>query len=177
MKNEIWLISDEIIMHKIYVLRGMKIMLDCDLAELYQVETKRLKEQVKRNIERFPEKYMFELNQMEHEILRSQNATSKEESRGGNRYLPMAFTEHGILQLSNVLKSERAIQVSFMIIDVFVKLRDSIISNAELRIEIEEIKKKFTTYDKNIELIFQYVDSLLEKKEEKTPKTVIGYKY
>jgi ORF6N domain len=177
MENTLWIIPDEIIMHKIYLLRGMKIMLDSDLAELYQVETKRLKEQVKRNIERFPEKYMFELNQMEYEILRSHFATSKEEGRGGNRYLPMAFTEHGILQLSNVLKSKRAIQVSFMIIDVFVKLRDSIISNAELRIEIEEIKKKSTSYDKNIELIFQYVDSLLEKKETPGPRKEIGYKY
>ena len=93
----------------IYQTRGYKVMLDKDLAELYGVETKRLKEQVRRNIERFPEDFMFELSQDEHENLRSQFATS---SWGGTRYVPMAFTEHGVLMLSSVLKSDKAIQVN-----------------------------------------------------------------
>ncbi|MBC7862774.1 MAG: ORF6N domain-containing protein [Bacteroidia bacterium] len=177
------LIPDEVIMNKICFLRDQKVMLDQDLAELYQVETKRLKEQVKRNIERFPEKYMFELTEKEFAALRSQFATSKE-GRGGTRYLPMVFTEHGVLQLSNVLKSSRAITVSFMIIDVFVKLREMLSNNMELRLEIEHIKKKVTNHDKNIELVFQYLDELLEKteKEKKEPKPMpnprkmIGYK-
>src|SRR6218665_3230999 len=120
-RKALQIIPDEVIVNKIFFFRGQKVMLDSDLAELYQVETKRLKEQVKRNIMRFPEQYMFELNEKEFEVLRSHFATSKD-GRGGSRYLPMVFTEHGVLQLSNILKSRRAVQVSFKIIDVFVRL-------------------------------------------------------
>jgi hypothetical protein len=168
------IISDETVMKKIYVIRGQKVMLDSDLAELYQVETKRVKEQVKRNISRFPTKYMFELTQKEFDFLRSQNATSKT-GRGGTRYLPMVFTEHGVLQLSNVLKSERAEKVSFIIIDVFVKLREMLLDNTELRLGIEEIKKKTENNTKNIELVFQYLDELLEKRENPKPRKQIGF--
>ncbi|MDP1801361.1 MAG: ORF6N domain-containing protein [Bacteroidota bacterium] len=168
-------LHDELIVNKIYFFRKQKVMLDSDLAELYQVETKRLKEQVKRNIERFPQQYMFELTEGEFEILRSQIATSKE-GRGGTRYLPMVFTEHGILQLSNVLKSNRAIAVSFRIIDVFVRLRQSLSDNTELRLAIEEIRKKTDNNSKNIEIVFKYLDELLEKKEDKKPRKPIGYK-
>ena len=94
-------IPDEVVMNKIYVIRDQKVMLDSDLAELYGVETKRLKEQVKRNIERFPSQYMFELTNQEFAVLRSQNASSKE-GRGGARYLPLVFTEHGVLKLSYI---------------------------------------------------------------------------
>jgi len=103
------LIPIELIASKIYLIRGVKVMLDRDLAELYGVETKRLKEQVRRNIERFPEDFMFELTKDEINNLRSQFATS---SWGGARYLPMAFSEHGVLMLSSVLNSERAVQVN-----------------------------------------------------------------
>jgi hypothetical protein len=168
------MIPDEIVMNKIYFIRGHKVMLDSDLAELYQVETKRLKEQVKRNISRFPEKYMFELTDKEFGSLRSQIATSKT-GRGGTRYLPMVFTEHGVLQLSNVLKSERAEKVSFIIIDVFVRLREMLLDNTELRLGIEEIKKKTENNTKNIELVFQYLDELLEKKENPKPRKQIGF--
>lgn len=126
-------------------------MSDSDLAELYQVETKRLKEQVKRNISRFPEKYMFELSQNEFDSLRSQFATSKI-GRGGTRYLPVIFTKHGVLQLSNTLKTKRAEKVSFVIIDVFVRLREMLLDNTELRLGIEEIKKK--TIQKTLNLFF-----------------------
>lgn len=174
-KDSIILLSDETIANKIYIIRGQKVMLDFDLAELYQVETKRLKEQVKRNIERFPEKYMFVLTKEEAgKISRSQNATLKQ---GANiKYLPYAFTEHGVLQLSNILKSTQAIKVSFTIIDVFVKLRDVLTKNTEILLEIEHIKKKLTNHDKNIELVFQYLDELLKKKQNPTKRTQIGYK-
>ncbi|MBL7896185.1 MAG: ORF6N domain-containing protein, partial [Bacteroidia bacterium] len=115
-KETLIMVPDELIMRKIYFIRGQKVMLDRDLADLYQVETKRLKEQVRRNIERFPKHFMFELSKEEAEVSRSQFATLK---RGENiKYLPYAFTEHGVLMLSNVLKSKRAIAVSIRIIDV-----------------------------------------------------------
>ena len=150
-------------------------MLDSDLADLYGVETRRLKEQVRRNIERFPLQYMFELAEEEFAVLRSQNATSKE-GRGGARYLPMVFTEHGVLQLSNVLKSARAIGVSFKISDVFVKLREMLSGNSSLKLEIEYIKKRLDNQDKNMEIVFQYLDELLEKKDKaQPPRKSIGY--
>lgn len=173
-KETTLLIPDEIIMQKIYYIRNQKVMLDADLAELYGVETRRLKEQVKRNKERFPERYMFELTREEAEASRSQNATLK---RGENiKYLPYAFTEHGVMMLSNVLKSKRAIEVSMRIIDVFIMLRETLANHTELRLEIEQIKKKLHNYGKNIELVFQYLDELLEKKENPTPRKQIGYK-
>jgi ORF6N domain len=175
MENKEWMIPKEIILNKIYLIRGQKVMLDKDIAELYQVETKRLKEQVKRNSSRFPENYMFVLTEMEHECLRSQIATSNE-GRGGTRYLPMVFTEHGVLQLSNVLKSERAEKVSFIIIDVFVKLREMLWDNTDLKLLIEEVKKKTENNTKNIELVFQYLDELLQKEQEQTPRKPVGYK-
>jgi len=175
-KEAALMIPDEVIMQKIYYIRNQKVMLDSDLAELYGVETKRLKEQVKRNMERFPERYMFELTKEEAEVSRSQNATLK---RGENiKYLPSAFTEHGVMMLSNVLKSKRAIEVSMRIIDVFILLRETIANHTELRLEIEYIKKKVINHDKNIELVFQYLDELLEKTTKKAAKsqTQIGFK-
>ncbi len=173
-KTNTSIIPEEKIMSHIYFIRGQKIMLDNDLAELYGVETKRLKEQVKRNIARFPKQYMFELTEKEFASLRSQIATSKN-GRGGTRYLPMAFTEHGVLQLSNVLTSQRAIKVSFKIIDVFVKLRQILSDNTELRLLIEELRKKSDNNSKNIELVFHYLDELLEKKEKPRTRKPIGY--
>ena len=167
-------IPDERIMRKIYFIRNQKVMLDSDLAELYGTETKVLKQAVNRNIERFPERYMFELTKEEAEASRSQNATLK---RGGNiKYLPYAFTEHGVMMLSNMLKSKKAIDVSMRIIDVFILLRETLASHTELRLEIDQIKKKLHHYGKNIELVFQYLDELLEKKENPKPRKQIGYK-
>lgn len=169
--RELLKIPNEIILNKIIEMRGMKVMLDTDLAELFGVETKRLKEQVRRNIARFPEHFMFELTKEENEILRSQFATLEQGKH--SKYLPFAFSEHGVLQLSNVLKSERAVEVSIKIIDVFVQIRTMILSNAELRIEVDKIKKKVDNQDKNIEVIFRYFDELLEQKEK--PREKIGY--
>ena len=170
--NEI-IIPNEIISNKIYFIRNEKVMLDRDLAELFNVETKRINEQIKRNIERFPEHFMFQLNETEFQILKSQIATS---SWGGTRKLPYAFTEHGVLQLSNVLKSERATLMSIKIIEVFVSLRNYLTENLNLKLEVETIKKKLINQDKNIELVFSYLDELSEKKENEKPRTKIGYK-
>jgi len=174
-KKEITLvISDEVIMRKIYYIRNQKVMLDSDLAELYGVETRVLKQAVKRNRGRFPVRYMFELTKEENAMLRSANTTLKHGEY--SKYLPYAFTEHGVMMLSNVLKSKRAIQVSMRIIDVFILLRETLANHTELRLEIEQIKKKLHNYGKNIELVFQYLDELLEKKENPQPRKQIGYK-
>ncbi|WP_353079872.1 ORF6N domain-containing protein [Flavobacterium sp.] len=171
MENSI--IPNEVISDKIYFIRNQKVMLDKDLAGLFDVETKRINEQVRRNSLKFPEHFMFQLNENEYEILKSQFATS---SWGGTRKLPYVFTEHGILQLSNVLKSERATQMSIKIIEVFIEMREYLIQNLSLRNEIEEIRKKLNNHDKNIELVFNYLDELMEKQENTEPRKKIGYK-
>lgn len=166
-------IPEDIISSKIYWIREQKVMLDRDLAELYQVETKQLKRQVRRNMERFPEDFMFELSKAESEILRSQSGTSK---WGGTRYAPMAFTEQGVAMLSSVLNSPTAIKVNIQIIRVFTKLRQSLTDTLHLKVEIEQIKKKLANQGKNIELVFDYLDELLERKEEEKPRPRIGFK-
>lgn len=160
--------------NKIYVVRGQKVMLDRDLAELYGVETKQLKRQVNRNAERFPNDFMFVLTENEHNLLRCQIGTSNNH-RGGTRYLPYAFTEHGILMLSSVLNSERAIQVNIQIMRTFARIRQMLNDNTELRLEIEQIKNKVNNHDKNIEIVFRYLDELLEKKEQPIQRNKIGF--
>ncbi len=161
------LIPIELIASKIYLIRGIKVMLDRDLAELYGVETKRLKEQVRRNIERFPEDFMFELTKDEIKNLRSQIATS---SWGGARYLPMAFSEHGVLMLSSVLNSERAVQVNIQIMRTFTKLRGALLDNKDLRKELEELKQ---LTEERFQIVFETLDQLLTV--ESKPKKKIGY--
>lgn len=172
MSNEIT-IPEEIITNKIYLIREQKVMIDKDLAELYQVETKQLKRQVRRNIERFPEDFMFELTKQEFDNLRSQFGTS---NWGGNRYAPLVFTEQGVAMLSSVLSSPTAIKVNIQIIRVFTKIREMLTDNLSVKLEIEEIKKKLTNHSKNIELVFNYLDELIEKKDNETPRKQIGYK-
>lgn len=169
------LLSEETIANKIYFIRNQKVMLDRDLAILYGIETKRLKEQVKRNISRFPEDFMFELTKSEFENWRSQFATSNSDKMG-LRYLPMAFTEHGVLMLSSVLKSDKAIQVNIQIMRIFTKVRQMLLDTTELKIDILQIQKKLENHDKNIELVFSYLDELTEKKENEPNRTTIGYK-
>ena len=142
-------------------------MLDRDIAELYGVETKRLKEQVKRNIERFPEDFMFELSTREYENLRSHFATS---SWGGTRYIPMAFTEHGILMISSVLKNDKAVQVNIQIMRAFMKMRQMIFDNTELRKEIDELR---ADTDGKFRIVFETLDQLLFI--ENKPKKKIGF--
>lgn len=172
MSKEI-IIPDEIIGSKIFVIRNQKVMLDRDLAELYQVETKQLKRQIRRNIERFPDDFMFELTQEEFDNLRSHFGTS---SWGGVRYVPMAFTEQGVAMLSSVLNSPTAIKVNIQIIRVFTKIREVLSDTLSLKLEIEEIKKKLSNHSKNIELVFNYLDELVEKKEENNKRQTVGYK-
>lgn len=170
--TEITVIPQEVLINKIYFLRNEKVMLDRDLAVLYGVKSIRLREQVKRNLTKFPAHFMFQLTEHEAEIMVSQNAIPSKQHLGGT--LPYAFTEHGVLMLANVLKSERAIQVSIKIIELFVKLREILVTHTELKLEIERIKKKIDNHDKNIEIVFRYFDELLEQKSK--PRKPIGFK-
>jgi len=148
-------------------------MLDSDLAELYGVETRRLNEQVARNADRFPEDFMFRLNENEFESLMSQIATSK---RGGRRKLPYMFSEHGVLMLSSILNSKQAIQVNIQVMRIFTRIRQMFVDNTEIRLEIEKIKNKLDNQDKNLEIVFRYLDELLEKqKQPNPPRKRIGY--
>jgi hypothetical protein len=169
------LLSEETISNKIYFIRGQKVMLDRDLASLYGIETKRLKEQVKRNRNRFPEDFMFDLTKIELENWRSQFATSNSEKMG-LRYTPMAFTEHGILMLSSILNSDKAIQTNIQIMRIFTKVRQMLLDTTEMKIDILQIQKKLENHDKNIELVFSYLDELTEKKENEIERVKIGYK-
>ena len=163
-------LPEEIITSKKYLIRNKKVMLDRDLAILYNIETKVLKQAVRRNFERFPEDFMFELTNKEFTYLRSQFVTS---SWGGSRYLPMAFTEQGVAMLSSVLKSKQAINVNIQIMRIFTRVREIMMDNLNIRLEIEEIKKKLDSHDKNMEMFFYYLDELLEKKNE--PRRLIGF--
>ncbi|KIA98023.1 DNA-binding protein [Flavobacterium sp. KMS] len=167
------LLSEETISNKIYFMRGQKVMLAFDLAMLYDVQTKRLNEQVKRNSSRFPEDFMFQLTESEFENLKSQIATS---SWGGSRTLPFAFTEHGILMISSVLKSDKAIQTNIQIMRIFTKVRQMLLDTTEIKVDILQIQKKLENHDKNIELVFSYLDELTEKKEDESERVKIGYK-
>ena len=148
-------IPREIIENKIFIIRDKKVMLDRDLAELYNVQTKQLTRQVRRNIERFPKDFMFQLSKEELENLRYHFGTS---SWGGIRYLPYAFTEHGILMLSSILNSKRAVQVNIQIMRTFIKLREILLTHGELRKKIEIMEKK---YDQNFQVIFKAIRDLL----------------
>ena len=150
-------ISVEVVATKILFIRGKKVMLDSDLARLYRVETKNLNLQVKRNISRFPDDFMFRLTK--EEGLRLQNATSK---RGGRRYLPYVFTEQGVAMLSTVLHSERAIQVNIAIMRAFVKLREVLLTHKELAKKLEELERKYQLHESDIQAIFEVIKKLLE---------------
>ncbi|MES2375426.1 MAG: ORF6N domain-containing protein [Bacteroidota bacterium] len=168
-------ISDQEIATKIYYIRGHKVMIDRDLAKLYQVETKVLKQAVKRNGTRFPSDFMFEMNDQEFADWRSQFVTSKSD-RQGLRYRPSCFTEPGVAMLSSILNSERAIAVNIQIIRIFVRLRNLIAEHADIRLEIEKIKSKLDNQDKNMEIVFRYLDELLEAKYHPQPREPIGFK-
>lgn len=164
-------IPEEVLMQKIYLVNGCKVMIYSDLARLYQVETKRLNEQVKRNSGRFPEDFMFQLTAEQWEYLKSQNATS---SWGGRRSLPYVFTEQGVSMLSSVLHSEVAIKVNIRIIRVFTKMREMLLTHKDLLLEMEDIRKKVSGQDDKIELIFNYLKQFI--KEQEKPRKKIGYK-
>src|SRR4030042_3353741 len=164
------IIPEEVIISKIYNVRGKQVMIAQDLAELYQVDTKALNQQVKRNRRKFPEKYMFQLTKEEYSRLRSQNVTLK---RGQHiKYLPYAFTEHGILMLSSVLNSERAIKVNIEIMRAFVRLRQILASNKELAKRLDELEKK---YDAQFKVVFDAIRELMAPPEPEPPKKRIGF--
>lgn len=159
----------EQIERKIYLIRGHKVMLDSDLAELYEVPTRRLNEQVKRNITRFPADFMFQLTDKEADNLRSQIATSSS-AHGGRRYLPFVFTEQGVAMLSSVLNSERAVQVNIAIMRAFVKLREMIASHKDLARKLDSLEKK---YDAQFKIVFDAIRELMKPPEK--PKRKIGF--
>ncbi len=161
------------IQSKIYEIRGHKVMFDYDLAELYETETKRLKESVRRNIERFPEDFMFELTKMEYENLRTQFASSK---RGGTRYMPFAFTEQGVAMLSSVLNSPKAINVNISIIRAFVFIRQYALTHKDLTDKLKEME---TLYNKQFKDVYEAINYLLKKDKEQPDhkdRKKIGFK-
>jgi hypothetical protein len=165
-------LSDKEIENKIYLIRGQKVMIDSDLASLYEIDTKRLNEQVKRNAERFPPDFMFQLTEKEPENLRSQIATSS--FWGGRRTLPYVFTEHGVLMLSSVLNSSRAIQVNIQIMRIYVRIRELFAMNKDILQKLEQIEKNVTRHDEEIKLVFKYLKQLLQTPPP--PRKKIGYK-
>jgi len=173
MKNKEISLPDEIVLNKIYLIRGYKVMLDSDLAKLYGVETKVLKQSVKRNLKRFPEDFMFEMTEIELQNWRSQFVTSNS-LKMGLRYKPYCFTKHGVLMLSSVLNNERAIEINIQIMRVFTKIRQMLMDNTDLRLIMETLEKKTDNNTKNIEILFRYFDELLEK--EQKPRKKIRYK-
>ena len=166
------LVPEEIIASKIYEIRGKKVMLSSDLAELYGVETKVLNQQVKRNVNRFPERYMFKVTQEEYKALRSHFVTLK---RGQHsKYPPYAFTEHGILMLSSILRSSQAEKINIVIIDTFVKIRKLLLLDKDVLLKLNEIEEKVASQDQQILTIFNYLKKFI--KEESEPRSKIGYK-
>lgn len=167
------LVIEQKILNRIYVVRGEKIMLDQDLAEMYGVETKQLKRQVKRNIDRFPKDFMFTLTPKEFENLRSQVGTS---SWGGTRYMPMAFTEQGVAMLSSILNSKTAIEVNIRIIRVFTKMREYALTHKEILLQLSKLEKEVKGNSKDIENIFMVLKELIEKQNTTPPRNKIGFK-
>jgi len=160
----------EQIEERIFMIRGQKVMLDRDLASLYGVETKQLKQAVKRNIERFPDDFMFILTREEFTILRSQTVTSRSSDWGGSRYEPMVFTEQGVAMLSSVLRSKRAVQVNIEIMRAFLKLRQILDAHKDLRRKLAELEKK---YDDQFKIVFEAIAELMVPPEEDRKK--IGF--
>ena len=160
--------NEEVIISRIYTLRHQKVMFDFDLAEMYGIETKRLKHAVRRNIERFPEDFMFELTMEEFQNLRTQFASS---SWGGSRYPPFAFTEHGAVMLASILNSETAVKASIFVVRTFIKLRQLISGYHELTERMDGLEEK---YDSQFEQVIHALEGLAEKKKE--PRKLIGFK-
>ena len=164
------LVPVEMIANKIFLIRGQKVMLDRDLAKLYRVTTFNLNKAVKRNLNRFPEDFMFQLNSEEYKSLVFQIGISKK-GRGGRRYLPYAFTEQGVAMLSSVLNSERAIAVNIQIMRTFAQMRQMMLSYKDLKEKIEKMESK---YDKQFHIVFQALKQMLEPKPV-PPKRKIGF--
>lgn len=174
------LVAEQKILNRIYVIRGEKVMLDRDLAEMYGVETRVLNQSIKRNLNRFPKDFMFQLSEKEFKNLISQNVTS---SWGGTRKLPYAFTEQGVAMLSSVLNSETAIEVNIRIIRVFTKMRAFALTQKEILMQLAKLEKEVSSTNRNternskdIENIFMVLKELLEKESKPAPRNKIGFK-
>ena len=163
---------DQEIAEKIFLIRGIKVMLDKDLAQMYGTMPKRLRQQVKRNLDRFPQHFMFQLSDKEVDFMVSQNAIPSRQSLGGS--LPYAFSEHGILMLANVIKSQQAIAMSIKIIEVFVKFREMLISQKDLLLKFEQLEKLVVQHDDDIQSIFQALKQIIQQKNE--PREPVGFK-
>jgi hypothetical protein len=167
------LVPVEVIERRIYLIRGQKVMLDADLAELYQVPTKSLNLAVRRNSTRFPGDFMFQLSQEEADSLRFQTETSKT-GRGGRRYLPYVFTEQGIAMLSSVLNSDRAVLVNIAIMRAFVKLREIMSTHKDLAHKIDALEGKYAKHDQQIQIVFDAIKRLLQPPV--SPKRRMGFR-
>ena len=170
-KSEI-IIPDEVIMNKIIMIRGQKVMISNDLAELYGVTTKRLNEQVKRNIKRFPKHFMFQLTEQEKEkvVAICDHLLNLKYSP----FLPYVFTEHGTVMLANILNSERAIQASIRIVEIYIKIREHMLTNNDLLLKMEQLEKRMGKQDEKIALVFEYLRKFIDVQEK--PRKVIGFK-
>jgi hypothetical protein len=160
MKKDLEIVPLEIIERKIYLIRGMKVMLDSDLAELYAVETKFFNRAVRRNKDRFPADFMFQLTEREFKNLRFQIGTSSS-GYGGRRYLPYVFTEHGVAMLSSVLKSKKAVQVNILIVRAFIKLRELLATHKDLILEIDKIKREQKNQNQKINSVINIISQML----------------
>jgi hypothetical protein len=172
-------IPEEVIISKIYSMRGEKVMIDRDLAILYGVETKYLKRQVRRNISRFPQDFMFQLNKSEFSEWRSQIVSSNSKDKMGLRHAPFAFTEQGVAQLSSVLNSERAINVNIQIIRLFISMRKILLSNLKLINELKTLEDEIKNHDDKIKLIFAYLEKLEQERQKDiyfSKRAKIGFK-
>lgn len=165
------IVSEEVIMSKIYHIRGLKVMLDEDLAELYQVPTRQLNQQIKRNIERFPEDFMFQLTDEEFNNLKSQIVTS---SWGGRRKAPNAFTEYGVLMLSSVLNSKRAVAVNIQIMRIYAKLRELLLTHKDIMLKLEQMERQVAQNSQDIQMIFAVLKQLLNPPNP--PRQMIGFR-
>ncbi len=172
--NEELILAEEAVISKIYYFRAQKVMLDSDLAELYGIGTKALNQAVSRNAKRFPPDFSFQLTDGEWNNLRSQIVTANWSRR---RTLPYVFTEHGVLMLSSVLNSSKAIDVNIQIVRIFTRIRQMLADNTELRNDVEKIRNKLDNTDRNMEVVFAYLDELLDKKDlPPVPRKRIGFK-
>ena len=178
-------IPDEVLARRIFVIREEKVMLDRDLAELYGVETKYLKRQVKRNLSRFPEDFMFELTKEEFDQWRSQNVTSNSTDKMGLRYAPFVFTEQGVAQLSSVLNSQRAIAVNIQIIRLFTRMRKVMVTHKDILLELERLRAASKEHGGKIQMIFRYLKQMEKREQDRVllaevaktkPRQALGFK-
>jgi len=165
-------VPEETLLNKIYLIRHQKVMLDRDLAEIYGVKATRLREQVKRNKIRFPNNFMFQLNLKEAELMVSQNAIPSIQHLGGT--MPYAFSEHGILMLANILKSEKAIKMSILIIELFIKLRETLLTHKDVLLKLQALEKVIDSHHQSIYEIYAFIKQMMQKDE--TPRKRIGFK-